>query len=45
MKTELEEAAENFIPKNNKWTIKDIFIEGAKSEASKNYWFKQFKNK
>jgi hypothetical protein len=30
MKTELEEVAENFIPKSNKWTIKDIFIEGAK---------------
>jgi hypothetical protein len=30
MKTELEEVAKNFIPKSNKWTIKDIFIDGAK---------------
>ena len=29
MKTELEEVAKNFIPKSNKWTIKDIFIDGA----------------
>jgi hypothetical protein len=30
MKTELEKVAENFIPKSNKLTIKDIFIDGAK---------------
>jgi hypothetical protein len=38
MKTELEEVAKNFIPKSNKWTIKDIFIDGAKwqQEQDKN---------
>jgi hypothetical protein len=39
MKTELEEVAENFIPKSNKWTIKDIFIDGA------NWMQEQDKNK
>jgi hypothetical protein len=33
----LEEAAENFIPKSNKWTIKDIFIEGAKWQQERSY--------
>jgi hypothetical protein len=37
MKTELEEVAENFIPKSNKWTIKDIFIEGAKWQQERSY--------
>jgi hypothetical protein len=39
MKTELEEVAKNFIPKSNKWTIKDIFIDGA------NWMQEQDKNK
>ena len=29
-KETLEEAAEKFTPKSDKWTIKQIFIEGAK---------------
>jgi hypothetical protein len=30
MKETLEEAAERFIPQSDKWTIKEIFIAGAK---------------
>ena len=37
MKTELEEVAKNFIPKSNKWTIKDIFIDGANWMQERSY--------
>ena len=37
MKTELEEVAKNFIPKSNKWTIKDIFIDGANWMQERTY--------
>jgi hypothetical protein len=33
----LEEAAQRFTPKSNKWTIKEIFIEGAKWQQERSY--------
>jgi hypothetical protein len=33
----LEEVAKNFIPKSNKWTIKDIFIDGANWMQERSY--------
>ena len=33
----LEEAAEQFTPKSDKWTIKEIFIEGAKWQQERSY--------
>ena len=35
--TTLEKAAEKFTPKSDKWTIKEIFIEGAKWQQERNY--------
>jgi peptide subunit release factor 1 (eRF1) len=37
MKTELEEVAEKFTPQSDKWTIKEIFIAGAKWQQEKMY--------
>ena len=33
----LEEAAERFTPQSDKWTIKEIFIEGAKWMQERSY--------
>ena len=40
--TELEEAAENFLNNSRLRNYKVLFIEGAKSDAAKDYWFKIF---
>ena len=37
MKETLEEAAERFIPQSDKWTIKEIFIAGAKWQQEQMY--------
>lgn len=44
-KETLEEAAENFVNSTRLRNYKVLFIEGAKSDAAKDYWFNQFKNK
>jgi len=33
----IEEAAEKYMPKSNKWTIKDIFQDGAKWQQERSY--------
>ena len=37
MKDILEEVAEKYVPKSNKWTIKDIFQDGAKWQQERSY--------
>lgn len=46
-KETLEEAAKEYEAKTNysKYVMFDAFIAGAKSDAAKDYWFNQFKNK
>jgi len=38
----IEEAAENFVNNTRLKNYKVLFIEGAKSEAARNYWFEIF---
>jgi hypothetical protein len=40
----LEEVAEKFTPKSDKWTIKQIFIEGAKWQQERSYSEGEVKN-
>ena len=46
-KETIEQAAKEYEAKTNysKYVMFDAFIAGAKSDAAKDYWFNQFKNK
>lgn len=41
----IEEAAEKYIAEDNNNKYYKDFIQGAKSDAARDYWFEQFKNK
>ena len=46
MKETIEEAAERiWLDSKSQLTSKSSFIAGAKSDAARDYWFSQFKNK
>lgn len=45
MKETIEEAAERYISDDNNNRYYEDFIQGAKSDAARDYWFEQFKNK
>ena len=40
----LEEAAERFTPQSDKWTIKEIFIEGVKWQQERSYSEEEMKD-